>query len=249
MRVITSNLLQFEAMSWRGGIPGVHVTLCEEVTVPSPFQGKIDDVSSLSNIAYEDGGMRDWKAYGIGSGKILADKPRCSSEQLPHLTTTNCTTQDLFQAISWKNVKTAATKTSSKDAGDQDKDHPIKLFSCSEEGCVKSYQRHVDLLHHLDCGEHKRELEKETFPDKIVLGYAERLEGQFVYKPTTESGSGTSDGTSRRTKPLLSMGWALKTGQDTRSRFTEKQKNYLIQKFEIGEYSGMKLQLRSPHRC
>ncbi len=37
------------------------------------------------------------------------------------------------------------------------------------------------------------------------------------------------------------MGWALKSGQGTRSRFTEKQKNYLIQKFEIGESSGMKL--------
>ncbi len=37
------------------------------------------------------------------------------------------------------------------------------------------------------------------------------------------------------------MGWALKSSQGTRSRFTEKQKNYLIQKFEIGESSGMKL--------
>ncbi len=69
----------------------------------------------------------------------------------------------------------------------------------------------------------------------------ERLEGQFVHKPTTGSGSGTSDDTSRRTKPLLPMGWAIKTGQGTRSRFTEKRKNYLIQKFEIGESSGMKL--------
>ena len=85
-----------KAMSSRGGVPGVHVTLCEEVTVPSPFQGKIDGVSSLSNIAYEDDGMRVWKAYGIGSGKVLADKPSCSSQQLPRLTTTNCTTQDLF---------------------------------------------------------------------------------------------------------------------------------------------------------
>ncbi len=53
--------------------------------------------------------------------------------------------------------------------------------------------------------------------------------------------SGTSDNTSRRAKPLLPMGWALKSGQGTRSRFTEKQKNYLIEKFEIGESSGMKL--------
>jgi Arf-GAP/Rho-GAP domain/ANK repeat/PH domain-containing protein 3 len=56
-----------------------------------------------------------------------------------------------------------------------------------------------------------------------------------------ECGSKTSDGTSGRTEPLLPMGWALKASQATRSRFTEKQKNYPIQQFEIGESSGMKL--------
>jgi hypothetical protein len=148
-----------KAMSSRGGVPGVYVTLCAKVAVSRPFQGKIDGVSKLSNIAYEDGGMRVWKAYGIGPGKVLLDKPSCSTNQLLCLTTTNCTTQDVFEAIRSKNVKTA-TKTSSNDADDQDEDRSGKLFL--EKGFVKSLQRHADLVYQLDCGEHTPELENET---------------------------------------------------------------------------------------
>ena len=49
-------------------------------------------------------------------------------------------------------------------------------------------------------------------------------------------------------RSLLPMGWALKTSQASRARFTDKQKNYLLSKFLIGEQTGQKLNSSSVAR-
>ena len=41
------------------------------------------------------------------------------------------------------------------------------------------------------------------------------------------------------------MGWALKSSQVRRARFTEKQKEYLSSKFLIGESAGQKVDAAS----
>ena len=56
----------------------------------------------------------------------------------------------------------------------------VPLFSCPEEGCVKTYQRFSSLQHHLDLGKHERALENETFLDRAVLAYADRLQEQYT---------------------------------------------------------------------
>ena len=44
----------------------------------------------------------------------------------------------------------------------------LKYFFCSEEGCIKSYQRHSSLQKHLECGRYKYVLEYETLFDRAV---------------------------------------------------------------------------------
>ena len=39
---------------------------------------------------------------------------------------------------------------------------------------------------------------------------------------------------------LLPMGWALRSSQVKRTRFTAYQKDYLTKKFDLGEISGRK---------
>ena len=41
------------------------------------------------------------------------------------------------------------------------------------------------------------------------------------------------------------MGWALKNSQSSRTRFSEKQKNYLLTNFLIGEQTGQKVNAAS----
>ena len=56
----------------------------------------------------------------------------------------------------------------------------VPLISCPEEGCVKTYQIFSSLQHHLDLGKHERALENETFLDRAVLAYADRLQEQYT---------------------------------------------------------------------
>ena len=50
------------------------------------------------------------------------------------------------------------------------------LFTCPEEGCVKTFQRFSSLHKHLDGGSHKYALERESLLHKAMLRYAENLE-------------------------------------------------------------------------
>ena len=63
-----------DAMLSSGGIPGVAVTLCKIGEAPKMQSLKIEGISFLNNFRYESKGIRVWKAYGIGPGKLLSSK-------------------------------------------------------------------------------------------------------------------------------------------------------------------------------
>ena len=112
------------------------------------------------------------------------------------------------------------------------------LFSCSEEGCTKSYQRYSSLLNHIECGLHKRSLEGETLYDRAIMGYASRLEQGATAIP--ELGLGKEVRITAPSAPTLPMGWALKCSRARSARFSAKQKEYLSAKFQIGERRSCK---------
>ena len=61
-----------DAIQSLGGVPGVDVTLCSSSQIPKPsLNVKIEGVSLISNIEYNDGSLRIWKAYGIRPGKCV----------------------------------------------------------------------------------------------------------------------------------------------------------------------------------
>ena len=117
----------------------------------------------------------------------------------------------------------------------------VPLFYYLEEGCVKTYQRFSLLQHHLDLGKHERALENETLLDRAVLGYADRLQEQFCGIPQIQ----VRKCLNLTTQSSLPMGWALKSSHVRRTRFTEKQKDYLTSKFHIGETTGQKVDVLS----
>ena len=109
------------------------------------------------------------------------------------------------------------------------------LFTCPEEGCTKTFLRHSSMMQHLDCGKHQRVLEQETLFDKAVLEYAEQLEGQPTLVPVVSTVSTRASHADRQV-----MGWALKSSESRRIRFTQNQKSYLTAKFRLGEETGNK---------
>ena len=59
-----------DAIQSLAGVPGVDVALCSSSkNSKRSLNVNIEEVSLISNIEYNDGRLRVWKAYGIGPGK------------------------------------------------------------------------------------------------------------------------------------------------------------------------------------
>ena len=139
----------------------------------------------MSDIEYEKY-LRVWKAYGIGSGKKIKISSLDTSKdaRIPTLST-NVDEEVSDKLSSARSRAKPIPKAKSSTADDKNEDDSqdsvsAQLFSCTEEGCVKSYQRFSSLQQHLDWGKHERSLEHETILDKAIHGYAVRLEEQFT---------------------------------------------------------------------
>ena len=152
-----------------------------------------------------------------------------------------------FVPIKLRRVDQAAPLVEEQDTTDEEADDSSnaslesvsqKMFFCPEEGCIKSYQRYSSLQKHLEIGKHKCALERETLFDRAMLGYASRLEHGASAVPEihdSELSPSSSSG------PSLPMGWALQSSSARRTRFSTKQKDYLIAKFQIGDQTGQKV--------
>lgn len=108
------------------------------------------------------------------------------------------------------------------------------LFSCPNEGCVKSYQRYSNLEKHLDLGKCQLQLEKETLFDKAKTLYQGKLLEGGCASITIQAESMSQEGSTS-----LQEGWALSSSKKG-NRFSDTQKRYLEDKFMIGQETGHK---------
>lgn len=244
---IENAIQMVDAMRSAGGVPGLNVTLCELATPSTSTHVKFDGVSMVSNVEYGEDSITTWKAYGIGPGKTVKLSKFTGNNNAPIPRLSSNVTEELSDKFTSLKSRSTKPKTTSSSDESSDPPAPSQLFLCPEDGCIKSYQRFSALQHHLDCGKHERALERETLLDKAVRGYAVRLEEQFASVPHLQH-CAENQSAANQPAPLLPMGWALKTSQSSRTRFTEKQKNYLMSKFIIGEQTGQKVNAASVAR-
>ena len=102
-----------------------------------------------------------------------------------------------------------------------------------------SYLRLSSLQHHLDCVIHNCVLEKETLQDKAITSYALRLEEGTAKSPEFQA-EGYANTSPVDAETVLEMGTALKLSNVRSTRFSPKQKNYLMKLFKLGEVTGRK---------
>ena len=209
------------------------VTLCDSVTTAQAGPYKIDGVSFLSNIAYTTEGIRAWRAYNIGPGKVIPGA-EVNTAKLPALQV-NKSHPSTFTVVTQCHTS-SSTEGLQDDATNEVEAKSTSLFACPEEGCAKTFLTHSSLLRHLDCGKHQLVLERETLFDKAALEYQHQLEGHggdtlepILSAPISSTGT-----------QYLTMGWALKAGASWRTRFTATQRSYLTDKFRRGEETGRK---------
>ncbi|XP_061188000.1 uncharacterized protein LOC133196066 [Saccostrea echinata] len=181
----------------------------------------IPAISSYSNFAFEERGIRVWKAYGIGSGLLVPNAviPRIKFQPLTILEKP----EDIgFHIVTKANTTPEAEKT----------------FHCTNEGCVKAFGSTEDLSNHLlieKCNL-EFELSSSSTSDITKTKYVKKISSSEHLNLKL---SLTADTEIRATESDLTIGWALKEERCSK-RFNENQREYLVEKFNAGLQTGKK---------
>ena len=133
-------------------------------------------------------------------------------------------------------------ESSPEETGDKKRDSG--LFTCPEPGRVKQYITKGKLEKHIASEKHAFQEFSEPLDDKVMKRWAEQfeqvtsgnlssqLESKFSSLHLTEDLSVT-------THQVLQKGWALKVPKRA-TRFSDKIRSYLQEKFDIGNATGHK---------
>lgn len=150
----------------------------------------------------------------------------------------NCSFEEEFSSGDFVSVSQERSKKVQEDDEQPavEKDgSSCELLTCPNEGCVKMYQRHSSLEKHLLFGKCKMVSEKNTLFDIAKKKYHDILvEGTSVAVSATLEVCHTSESAN-----TLPEGWALKTTKKA-TRFSDAQKRYLEEKFNLGQATGQK---------
>ena len=109
------------------------------------------------------------------------------------------------------------------------------LFTCPVDGCVKCFQQYRSLENHLEYGSCNIVPERENLFDRAKKIYRDKLLHGSDIQPVLASSTLPASN-----EEILEQGWALKTSKKP-TRFNERQKRYLDEKFFIGQETGHKL--------
>ena len=123
----------------------------------------VEGFSSYHNFAYETSGVRVWKSYGIGPGKlILYDGVFKRHQSSPDLVVV----KDFFPFKDTRLYKSARASGAEKEG----------IFTSPESGCQMIFEKFGDLEAHLDVGDHTQgKLKMESTFDKLRREWAQKL--------------------------------------------------------------------------
>ena len=173
-----------KALESHGGVRNVvpYVVEYPELTHRSPVRC-IPDVSLLHNYQYCDEGLKVWKAYNIGSGKVVTwenlDKDdKILSSELKIIESgsegkNECVKED-NSCVAAGTPAPVQPESFPQESGDEDRDSG--LFSFPEPGCVKQYITMGKLEKHISSEKHTFQDFSEPLSDKVMKRWAEQFE-------------------------------------------------------------------------
>jgi hypothetical protein len=193
----------------------------------------IQDFSAYHSFSYEESGVRVWKCYGIGQGKNIPYDNIYVNHQGPTVLQT-MESQGFYEPPAKRelNRNSEARKvTKSK----------TKLFECSVVGCEDAFETFAQLQLHLDVSKHN--IGRVNQYDQIKRDWALKFSSVDV---TNAKSSYSSDFNERQKSQesstagsRLQKGWALSKPRSN-VRFSQKVKDYLTARFNLGERTGRK---------
>ena len=233
------------AMSHTGESKAVMPQCVESRHVQTMTKHTMAGVQALHNFLYENGGLRVWRAYDVGPGKFYSAVmlARFGTPQGP----TELVALELFsiphlEAGTYQQHPQPTSATSEPGPLKElpfpsQTEHEREMFSCQEEGCIKTFKSFAALQKHLDVGKHLVKLAKESAYDEIKRKWTEAchsVSGGYVRGQTLASSS------EKQSPPgQVENGWALRRTRKSVA-FSEKAKSYLLDVFWMGEETGKK---------
>jgi len=196
---------------------------------------KFPGSSAYHNFRFSEEGVRVWKAFGIGPGKIIS----WNDIYVHHQSPTNLTIHEghYFFPLAVRNLE-LRQKQVSKISGDEVESN---LFKCQETNCQATFNTIDEVEDHLSFFDHSTcKSENESLFDTLRRDWVERFASVTIAGTSaieTERPSSTSASTCSRIK--LHQGWAL-SKRRTNTRFSENVRKYLTAKYDIGERTGQK---------
>ena len=212
-------------------------------------------VQSLNNFEFQRLGIRVWKAYGIGKGKLIRSQDFKKMARVQN--ETGLIVHEQFSnpevnagALRKVKEKLHPRKETGKESGSAnvDNQHLKRGFACPEIGCVKLFVSSKSLENHLDTGKHFYRVHKESAHDDIKRKWASKCVTVGTVKGSTSQKSESLDigKEKEKEKEFYRQGcergciWALKKPKAT-VRFTKSVKDFLNEIFRKGEETGQKL--------
>lgn len=241
-----STAAQFvEACESYGGVKNVHVFECQLPPNTTKCNVKIQDITKLHNFIYEENCIRIYRAWNIGTGKLLTfdgDDNRCLKVQ--SLVCVNGLSQTSQLTNSGINARPDLLRLASSDASISN--DPLifthKLFYCNSEGCIARFLQYGNLLRHIAAGNHREKLERVHLKDLSMITYKSKLDAaecqetlRLVLERTNFSQQDFSH------IPILDKGWALPASRKVQ-KMTPRVRQFLKKKFDDGQLNGIRWQ-------
>ncbi|VDI78502.1 Hypothetical predicted protein [Mytilus galloprovincialis] len=190
----------------------------------------IPNISTLSNFEFSSDGLKVWRAYKVGPGKLIPWKNNAVT--CLQLNVVHTWSSDVIPDILPPDDESEAHDESTQPAFKRRKtsDH---VFNCSNDDCDRSFNTMTSLDNHLLLGNCNVHVEKKVV-DRCKVMYNNKL--QTINAITIQSDDLEKENT---TDVPEERGWALKV-KKPKVLFTEAQKQYLSEKFNIGKVTGNK---------
>ena len=172
-------------------VKGCTAAVCEiERTDQEIKVNRIPNFSTFHNFSYEGTGLRMWKAYDIGAGKLVLWSDL--DVQVPGAITLKPATNQL----QFWDVQPRCVKLQGKTNQSVKLDTETALFECNEAGCSHSFDNYSALQDHINFGNHDPiSTNQESVYDKLRLEWVRKFS---TYCSAEETGDSETRGKRRR---------------------------------------------------
>lgn len=187
---------------------------------------KVKGFSEYHNFRNEDKGLRVWKAFDVGKGKLIEWDDIFLQHQGP--TNIEISKENGFFPVTSRDIEFQPRCDL-----DKSDDQSDKLFKCQEQDCTASFQSIEEVEAHHSFFDHKK-MKDDT--EGLFDTLRRKWVGQFSSVAYLSQGKAEMKSIAGKAKcSTTDKGWALQKPRAKGSRFNEKVRKYLIAKYDIGE--------------